>query len=201
MDVTGGRRAIRIPGYDYSQPGAYYVTIVVHGRENLLGVITDGQMRLNKYGQVVQQAWFDLPNHYAHVELDAFTVMPNHVHSILILSRGGSEAGSGDDLQAGVLRNSACHANPPETRPYYRRHPLSDIVRAFKSFSARRINLLRHTTGIPVWQRNYYEHVIRDNMDYRSKSTYILENPLHWGDDDENVVLQSRLRRSFFRSE
>lgn len=159
------RRSIRLQGYDYTQPGAYYVTIVTHGREHLFGMIVNGEMQLNPFGQIVQSAWYDLPKHYRHVELDTSCIMPNHVHAIIVLTDYGMDG--------------------PETRPY-QRHPLSEIVRAFKSFSARRINSLRNMQGVPVWQRNYYEHIIRNQQDYLSKSSYILNNPLNWENDDEN---------------
>jgi putative transposase len=152
------RRSIRLKGYDYSQAGAYYVTMVAWRREHIFGDIVNAEMQLNKFGQIVQYAWYDLPKHYPHVELDTFCIMPNHVHAIIVLN---------DD-------------------PAVKRHPLSEVVRAFKSFSARRINSLRNTQGIPLWQRNYYEHIIRNHEDYLSKSNYILDNPLNWENDDEN---------------
>ena len=160
------RRSIRLQGYDYSQAGAYYVTIVVWRREHIFGEIVGAglkptrtaEMQLNRFGQIVNDAWYDLPKHYPHIELDAFCIMPNHVHAIIVLN----------------------------DNPAVKRHPLSEVVRAFKSFSARRINSLRNTQGIPVWQRNYYEHIIRNQEDYLSKSGYILDNPFNWDNDDEN---------------
>ena len=134
--------------------------MVVYAREHLLGEIDSGAIRLNKYGQIVQQAWFDLPKHYPHAILDAFCIMPNHVHGIILL----------DDSARGRIK----------------RYPLTEIVRAFKSFSARRINLARKMHGTPVWQRNYYEHILRNEMDHQAIHAYILSNPLNWGNDDEN---------------
>jgi putative transposase len=153
------RRSIRLQGYDYSQAGMYYITIVTQGREYLFGEVINAEMILNRFGQIVQYAWFDLPKHYMHVELDMFCIMPNHVHAIIVLT----------------------------DRMLVKRYPLSEVVRAFKSFSARRINSLRKTQGIPVWQRNYYEHVIRDGNDLQAKRAYIMSNPLNWDDDDENI--------------
>lgn len=156
------RRSIRLQGYDYSQAGAYYVTIVVQGRECLLGEIVNGEMKLSHFGKIVQYVLFDLPKHYPHVELDSFCIMPNHLHIIIVLKHD-------------VL---------------VKRHPLSEIIRAFKSFSAKRINLLRKTSGIPVWQRNYYEHIIRDEKDYETKRNYILMNLQNW----ENEMKDDRWR-------
>jgi putative transposase len=161
------RRSIRLQGYDYSQSGAYYVTIVAHGRECVFGEIINGEMILNEFGEIVQRAWFDLPKHYPHIELGAFCIMPNHVHAVIILI---------DAVGAGL--------RPAPTV----RHPLSEIVRAFKSFSARRINELRKTQGIPVWQRNYYEHIIRNDEEHNRIHLYIESNIDNWSTDDENPI-------------
>src|SRR5512137_1336233 len=80
------RRSIRLPGYDYSQPGAYFLTLCTHERETLFGDVVDDVMRLNDYGEIVAAVWADLPNHYPHVELDAFVIMPNHVHGIIVIA-------------------------------------------------------------------------------------------------------------------
>jgi REP element-mobilizing transposase RayT len=169
------RHTIRLQGYDYSQSGAYYVTIVAHGRECLFGEIVDvadvgaglrpaptATMKLNEFGKIVQRAWFDLPKHYPHVELGTFCIMPNHVHAVIILI----------DVVA------------------IKRHPLSEIVRAFKSFSARRINELRKMQGVPVWQRNYYEHIIRNAEEHNRIHLYIESNPVNWIKDNENPEMK-----------
>ena len=167
------RRSLRLPGYDYSRPGAYFITAVTRHREPLFGEVVNGVMRLNAFGEIVWACWHDLPNHYPHVQLDAFVVMPNHIHGIIVLvdddadGRGGSETGGGGS----------------ETRPH---HGLPEIVRALKSFSARRINALRGTPGQPVWQRSYYEHIIRDEGALRRIRRYILTNPLRWENDRAN---------------
>ncbi|HEY3311150.1 MAG TPA: transposase [Anaerolineales bacterium] len=180
------RHSIRLPGYDYSRAGAYYVTIVTHGRENLFGEVLNGVMELSRYGQIVQAAWFDLPKHYRHLELDAFCIMPNHVHAILVLIEFGRDGSisDNDNMHSAMPAGSAPLQNRSDTRPSMRQ-PLTEIVRAFKSFSARRINELRKTPGIPVWQRNYYEHIIRDNEDYLAKYAYIRDNPMNLEKDGE----------------
>jgi REP element-mobilizing transposase RayT len=80
------RHSIRLQGYDYTRPGAYFVTTVTWQREPLLGEVVGGVMRLNAFGKIVQAAWLDLPRHYPHVQLDAFCILPNHVHGIIVLS-------------------------------------------------------------------------------------------------------------------
>ena len=187
------RRSIRLKGYDYLQAGAYFVTIVAWRREMLFGEIVDGQMILNRHGQIVLDAWRDLPNHYRHAELGAFVIMPNHVHGIVVLvdeGRGGSSIKGRMILPNDLIAGTEPSSNK-QTRPYINpkpRHGLSEIIRAFKLFSARRINSLRHAEGIPVWQRNYYEHIIRNEPEMDRITRYIESNPLQWMDDDENPM-------------
>ncbi|MFN8475657.1 MAG: transposase [Anaerolineae bacterium] len=162
------RRSIRLQGYDYSQVGAYFVTVVTRNRECLFGAIVDDVMRLTSLGMVVYSTWNDLPAHYLHVELDAFVVMPNHVHGIIVLSDNVAPP-----VGAGL-------------KPAPTRHTLSEIVRGLKTFSARRINETRGTPGSPVWQRNYYEHIIRDETSLERIRQYIRDNPALWATDAEN---------------
>jgi len=82
---TFHRRSLRLPGYDYSQPGAYFVTVVTHGRACLFGEVVEGEMCLNEFGRIVEAVWFDLPRHYPNVELGAFRIMPNHAHAVIVL--------------------------------------------------------------------------------------------------------------------
>ncbi len=159
------RRSIRLPRYDYNQAGAYFLTIVAYDRQCAFVDIVDGNMAVNRYGQVVSDGWDDLVNHYPHVALDSFVAMPNHIHGIIVLN---------DEVWAGL--------KPAHTK----RHPLSEIVRGFKTFSSRRINQIRNTPGLPVWQRNYYEHVIRSEDEMDGIRQYILDNPLKWPKDEEN---------------
>ncbi len=190
------RRSIRLKGYDYSQAGAYFVTIVAWQREMLFGEIVDGVMNLNRHGHIVRDAWFDLKNHYRHVELGEFVIMPNHVHGIVVLvddCKGGSSL-LGETIVSDADSSGIDTMPTNQTRPYVKpttRHGLPEIVRAFKSFSAKRINRLRHTDGIPVWQRNYYEHIIRNEREMDNITKYIETNPLRWSDDDENPVKPS----------
>jgi len=160
------RRLIRLREYDYKQAGAYFITVVAHGRAVLFGEIAGGETRLNEFGQIVERAWADLPEHYLNVQCDAFVVMPNHIHGIIMLGEPIVEAG----------------LKPAPTR----RHELPEIVRALKTFSARRINEMRHTPRASVWQRNYYEHIIRGDRELLRVREYILNNPLDWENDREN---------------
>ena len=164
-------KSLRLRGYDYSRTGAYFVTMCTQNRANLFGKIVKNEMRLNVYGRMVQEVWNGLPWHYPHVVLDAFVIMPNHIHGIVVLSVG-----------AGL-------------KPAPTRHSLPEIVRAFKTFSARQINESRHTPGTPVWQRNYYEHIIRNQAALNRIRQYIIDNPGHWEKDRENPTRKSHHRK------
>ncbi len=169
------RHSIRLQGYDYSQAGAYFVTVCALNRECLFGEIVDEEMELSEFGRVVQSCWDDLPRHYANAELDEFVIMPNHVHGIIVLRAGIDD--DADPVRAGL-----------RPAPTTTRRSLFEIVRAFKSFSARRINELRDTQGTPVWQRNYFEHIIRNEDELNRIRKYIIENPSRWAADEENPL-------------
>jgi putative transposase len=143
------RRPLRLPGYDYAQPGAYFVTICTHGHIALFGTIADGTMRLNGRGRIVHDTWLHMRDHYP-IDLDAFVVMPNHIHGIVVIGAG---------------------LKPAPT--------LSEIVRGFKTFSARQI-------GQPIWQRNFYEHIVRNEAALERIRQYITDNPAQWPSDHEN---------------
>jgi REP element-mobilizing transposase RayT len=238
------RRSIRLPEYDYAQAGAYFVTLCTHNREPLFGDIVDGEMALNEFGEIVHRCWTALPGHFSHVCLDAFVVMPNHLHGVIIiartngadrtdhrngeglakftetpvhegsahwdeasarftyepvrgrgarrgeaLARGGVEIPSTGGANASPLQPSSLEKPWPNgTRP----GSLAAMVQNFKSVSTRAINRLRGETGLPVWQRNYYEHIIRDERDLDRIRQYIADNPGHWAEDAENPVVFAR---------
>jgi REP element-mobilizing transposase RayT len=197
------RRSIRLPGYDYTQPGAYFITIVTHERMLSFGEIVDGEMRLNEYGQIVRAEWFQtaVVRPYVVLHPDEFVVMPNHVHGIVsIVDMGGMD----DDVGA-QRRCAPTTTNPTNTAPTPTRRAvggatptnvipgsLGAIVRSFKSATTKRINALRGTPGAPVWQRNYYEHIIRTDHALARIRDYIQSNPQRWADDQENPSLNRR---------
>jgi len=172
------RRSIRLKGYDYTRPGAYFVTVCTHRREMLFGEVVNGVMQLNAFGEIVWKCWDEIPTHFPNVELDAFIVMPNHVHGIIVIVADGMVG--------------ATHASPlPD--PQYLSHPrgpapqsLGAIVGSFKSAVTRRINHMRGTSGAPVWQRNYWEHVIRTERVLNAVRQYIHDNPPRWSFDRYN---------------
>jgi REP element-mobilizing transposase RayT len=154
------RRSLRLRDYDYTRPGAYFVTICAHRRACLFGHITEETMHLNAFGKIIEATWHALPSHYPNVEPDAFVIMPNHVHGILVLDA--------------------------DTATLPKRHGLPEIIRAFKTFASRRINQRRGGPGRHVWQRDYYEHVIRMEDSLSDIRDYIETNPLRWHLDREN---------------
>ncbi|MCS6795586.1 MAG: transposase [Raineya sp.] len=195
------RRSIRLKGYDYSLSGAYFVTICTYQRECLLGQILNKQVHLSEYGKIVEYTWYDLPNHNAYIELDAFVIMPDHVHGIIVIRDDIMGVGVGSEptptpnepTPTIIMPEPTVTPNEPtptiitpteptpNTNPSKnKKHPLSEIVRQFKTFSARRINELRQTKGVPVWQRNYYERIIRDEKEFLAVQRYIYNNPLNW---------------------
>ena len=176
------RRSIRLKGYDYTRPGAYFVTICTHDRKCLFGHVVDGQMRLNAFGKIVEWTWHDLPNHVDHIVLDAFVVMPNHVHGIIIIVDDGNVTMGRGIVGAGSVGAGSEPAPTQKTKS----HGLPEIIRQFKTFSARRINECRGIRGTPVWQRNYYEHIIRNERALHAIRRYIVENPLRWNRDRNN---------------
>jgi REP element-mobilizing transposase RayT len=181
------RRSIRLRGYDYAKAGAYFVTIVTKDRVCLFGEVVDGEMRTNQLGRIVQTAWRELPEHYPGVECDEFMVMPNHIHGIIMLVDGG---GGATDVGAGLKPARGVAVGPNSVRAGFKPAPtriaMPEIIRGFKTFSARNINEMRATPGVPVWQRNYYEHVVRDENDSNRIREYIANNPLQWELDREN---------------
>lgn len=171
------RRSIRLRGYKYSHAGAYFVTLCTWKRECLFGEIVDGEMVLNNIGSIAAAVWTDLSSHYRHVELDAFVIMPNHVHGLIVFCDEQTEE---TDSQQGRV------GNPPLQDEI--RHGLPEIVRGFKAFSSRHINAIRRNRGCPVWQRNYYDRVIRNENEMIRARAYIVNNPFKWAYDGENPV-------------
>jgi len=163
------RRSIRLKGYDYTQPGAYFVTICTQNRECLFGQITDGKMVLNNAGRMVADSWEWLAEQYDHVLLDEWVVMPNHLHGIIVITDGG-RGGS-------------------RTAPTVKRKPIGRLIGAFKTVSTKQINQMRETSGAKLWQRNYYEHIIRNENELNRIREYIHNNPLKWEFDRENPTV------------
>jgi len=172
------RRSIRLPGYDYSMAGVYFVTICTLNQTCLFGTVVDDEIVLNEYGRIVLQSWEWLRDQYPYVDLQEWVIMPNHLHGIIMINhddancRGGSRTaliGMGDPGLGGS-----------RTAPT---KPLGRIIGAFKTISTKHVNLARNQPGMPVWQRNYYEHIIRNDDAYNRIAEYIINNPKRWEED------------------
>ncbi|MEA2015034.1 MAG: transposase [Thermodesulfobacteriota bacterium] len=173
------RRSIRLKGYDYSQAGAYFVSICTQNRECLFGKITDGQMVLNDAGKIVADEWIKTGAIRNNVALDEWVVMPNHFLGILVV----------DDR-----RGTARRAPTIEQFGQPVSNSIPTIIRSFKSAVTKRINEIRKTPGKKLWQRNYYEHIIRDENELNRIREYIVNNPMKWGLDRENPDVVGAVR-------
>ncbi|MEW6263934.1 MAG: transposase [Thermodesulfobacteriota bacterium] len=178
------RRSIRLPGRDYTAPGAYFVTCCTHDRSCLFGDVRDGEMLLNEFGEVAAAEWRRTPAVRSDIELDEWVVMPNHLHGIIWIE--ASRAARGRPRPNGVSPlhgGSWAHGCAP-----LRRTPrsLGSLIAGFKSITTKRINELRPTARQPVWQRNYHEHIIRDDESLNRIRQYICDNPGRWLEDPEN---------------
>ena len=161
------RRSIRLRGYDYSQEGFYFVTICCYQRQLLFGEIVNGAMQLNQYGEIIDETYQWLSSRYPYVYLDEWIIMPNHFHGIIVLT---------DKPRRGDSRVAPTQPNDREPK----RKPLGQLIGAFKTVSTKKINIIRNAPGTPVWQRNYYEHIIRNENALNNIRQYIINNPLSW---------------------
>jgi putative transposase len=174
------RKSIRLKGYDYAQSGGYYVTLVAFRRECLFGEIVEGKVHPSPLGKIVDECWRSIPEHFPNVELDAYVVMPNHIHGIIIIFDG-----------RGTIYRAPTHHTPIIERfgkPTV--GSLPTIVRTFKSAVTRRAE--RELNSGNIWQRNYFEHIIHDQTDWERITAYIADNPLNWVDDQENPANVSK---------
>ena len=167
-DATRDRRSVRLQNVDYRRPGAYVVTICTHERAPLFGSVVNNRMRLSPAGEIVRQCWLTIPKHFPNVVLDEFVVMPDHMHGIIVIK---PDASSRHRYSGNVL---------PRRFGRALKGSLATIVGVFKSYVTKRIMT---TVGIRhVWQRNYYESVIRNREHLDAVRKYIVLNPKRWGD-------------------
>jgi putative transposase len=137
----------------------------------MFGEVVNCEMQLNRLGMIVSQAWEWLACQYLYVDVEPYVIMPNHFHAIIQIREIG-------DFCSGGLRPAAIKNNKTK--------PLGQLIGAFKTRSSKYINIERGTQGSPTWQRNYYEHIIRNSAELEKIGKYILSNPVRWSDDPEN---------------
>jgi len=169
------KKSLRLKEYDYSRLGAYFITICTYEKECIFGKVENEYMLLNQFGKIVLEFWNNLPERYANIKLDSFVIMPNHVHGIIKI----------------IDTVGAIHELPLQTantnqKTKRRRMLIPKVVGYFKMNSAKQINTIRNSTDIPVWQRNYYEHIIRNENKLNKIREYIHNNPLKWHLDRDN---------------
>lgn len=152
MPLLHHRKQLRLRTHDYAAPGHYFITTNAHRMHHIFAYDSATGIQLTPAGHIVQQTWDGLPNHYRGIVLDALVILPNHIHCIIEITTHFSQWN----------------------------HSLFDVIASFKSFSARHINILRHTQGQPVWQRSYYDRIVRASDDLQAYRLYIAQNPARW---------------------
>jgi len=218
------RKSIRLKGYDYSQAGAYFITICIKDRECLFGKIVNGEMILNDYGKIANDEWLKTAQLRPNILLEDFVIMPNHMHGIIVIDyaygRGVLHTPNNDtpnndtpnintpnydtpnydppnndlpfipnnehtELHMGAtsysLNNNRANTNSPLRSPS---QTIGAIVRGYKSSVTKQINILRNSPEYPVWQRNFHEHIIRNEQSFKTISNYIIHNPANWRTDN-----------------
>jgi putative transposase len=172
------RRSVRIKGYDYTQPGVYYITICTKERQCIFGEVINGQMRLNFLGDIAHTCWLAIPNHFASFQLDTFVIMPDHVHGLLA-----------------IVDNTPVtkQQRPILTREQFGqpvRGSIPTAIRSYKGAVTRLIHKFCETTEVPVWQDGFHESIIRDEEILNCKRQYIINNPQRWGDNPQKLEHQ-----------
>ena len=181
------RRSIRLPLFDYAQPYFYFVTICSFGKECIFGHVEGREMFLNALGRLVDECWRQIPRHFSVVELAPHVVMPNHIHGIIRLRHATDGASVAKQL------GRARHAVPlrPDRPVREFASPtvgsIPTIVGAFKAAVSKRIRALGNSEGRPIWQRGYFERVIRTEKEFGAICEYIRFNPSQWNSDEENA--------------
>ena len=158
------RRSMRLPNYDYTRSGVYFVTICTYRFADLFGRIVDGKVQLNELGRLVEEEWQRTAAVRPSVEVDLYVVMPNHLHGLLWISESQLE-------------------QIPERTATVRSNSLGSIIAQFKSKVTKRSRSLANPRSLPIWKRNYYDHIVRNERSLERIRNYILENPSRWSED------------------
>ena len=169
------RRSVRLKGYDYTQPGVYYITICTKERQCIFGEVINGKMQLNFLGYLAHICWLDIPNHFSCFQLDTFVIMPDHIHGLLA-----------------IVNNTlvTTQQKPVPTREKFGqpvRGSIPTAIRSYKGAVTRFIHRFCETTEVPVWQDGFYESIIRDEKTLNCKRQYIINNPQRWGDNPQKL--------------
>jgi putative transposase len=191
------RRSVRLKGFDYTQPSAYFLTICARDSKQLFGEVILGEMKLNALGKIVDQCWREIPDHFPNITIVAHMVMPNHLHGIVTI-RERLAPGRDDSTETVVHvkegtvvpgedvakhQRRAQHAAPLRKRKPFAvvaSQSISALVRSFKAATTKQIREQLGKREVQIWQRGYFEHIIRDERDFRNASDYIRLNPIRW---------------------
>lgn len=168
------RQSTRLQGYDYTQSGAYFVTICTYQRIHLFGHIRDDKMKLSPAGEIASRLWRAIPRHFPQIELDAFVVMPNHVHGIVV-NLGATDRSPAHKTQQGGSQSGS----------------LGAVIGQYKSSVTRHLRKLPNAVNHPIWQRNYHDRIIRNEREYNYIREYMLTNPARWAADVFYGTVQS----------
>jgi putative transposase len=169
------RKNLRLRHYDYRNPGNYFITVCTHERRPILASIENNILQLTSYGEIAKKFWLSIPEHFPKVKLDSYIVMPNHFHGILYLESDSNMINARkEEKENGILKGS-----------------IGSIIGSWKSISTKNVNQLRNTLGAQLWQRNYYERIIRDEKELQMIRTYIENNPYSWEKDSLYVPIET----------
>ncbi|KOR35629.1 transposase [Planktothricoides sp. SR001] len=178
------RQSIRLKGYDYSQSGFYFITICCYQRECLFGDIINSQIILNNFGELVKKEWLKSAEIRKEIKLGEFVIMPNHFHGIVIINQTNNNYNHVHTNDVGANGRSPLQeiqSSPQQISMTPK--SLSSLIAGFKSATTKKINIIRNTPKTPVWQRNYYDHIIRNDESLERIREYVQNNHLSWEND------------------
>ncbi len=175
------RHSVRLPGFDYSSVGMYFVTICTAERRCIFGQIQRNKTALSPIGDIARACWIEIPRHFPNVRIETYVVMPNHVHGILTIHSKWPDA----NTQSKTAAAKESFGKPT-------RGSIPTIVRSFKAAASKHARESGLIAGESIWHRGYYEHVLRNTREYVAATNYILLNPARWADDEDNPASKSR---------
>ena len=181
------RKSIRLKNYNYSQVGLYFVTICTQNRECLFGQIINDEMVLNIAGRMIEKIWLDIPTHHDNTNLHEYIVMPNHFHAIIEIVGAESISARVSESTFGKMN----HGKRADMESAPTDVGLSGFVQTFKRVTTIEYIKMVKQHILPsfdkkIWQRNYWEHIVRNDDEYHQISDYIINNPAKWCDDKLN---------------
>jgi len=170
------RRSIRLKGYDYGQRGMYFVTLCAYNKQCIFGQIVDNKMILNEFGKIAYEEWLKTSISRPAIELHEFIIMPNHLHGIIVIANQNWNFTTCTGPWQQCTQTMEQFGKPTS-------NTIPTIIRGYKATVTKQINVLRSRPTYPVWQRNYYEHIIRNEESYQTIREYVWNNPFKWYED------------------